>query len=325
MAKAHVTLKIGHRDNRLGVAQARAIATRLESVHNNLDTKLIAIRSAADRSRTLSQLSKAPPNLYSKELEQALQKRVIDVAVLEACDLPNPLAEEFVTAALLERKECRDAYLGRTSIPLDKLPPKSCIGVSDLREHVLLQKHFPQLRPIEITGSIDLRLDALRNKRLKLSGILVQASSLPLLFPGDGMPTQILPLEKFVPAPGQGVLAAEVLSRREDVQEILQPLHHAMTGAAVQAERAIARRLAGEDRIPFGAYATCFEEGMNTILHLSMALSDADGLQVLQLDASGSMDDPEGVAEALETLARTRGAEEILRELRPQVPVRSRR
>ena len=198
---------------------------------------------------------------------------------------------------------------------IDKLPPGSRVGTSSLRRQAILRSIFRQLVFEDLKGNLDTRLEKLKNPRGGLSGIVVAAAGLGRLYPGHGIALQSLSREVLVPPAGQGALALEIRENDAAMRDLLAPIHHPATAACVTAERELQRRLEGGCQVPLGAYAESFPDG---ILTLSACLASLDGLRVLREKQSGLVDDPEGVAQALETALVSRGAREILDAARPK-------
>ena len=229
-------------------------------------------------------------------------------------DLPSELPEGLTIGAVLERADASDVFIGRGSMPIEKLPPGAQVGTSSLRRQAILRSLFPHLEFVEMKGNLDTRLEKLRGPRSPLAGIVVAAAGVRRLYPDNGVPVQILPRDKVVPAAGQGAIAIEIRAADEDMRELVKPVHHETTGACVEAEREFQRRLEGGCQVPMGAYAESSEDGL---LRLTACLASLDGRKVIRESQTGTVDDPKSIAEALETIVNSRGAQEILAGIRP--------
>jgi hydroxymethylbilane synthase len=315
------TVKVGTRGSALALAQTQLILKRLKEIHPKLNFVAVPIKTAGDRITSAAELRRAGKGLFVKEIERALLSRKISMAVHSMKDLPSELPEGLVIGAVPERADASDVFIGRNSTPIEKLPPGAQIGTSSLRRQAILKSLFPQFRYVELKGNLDTRLEKLRAPRSPLAGIVVASAGVRRLYPDNGIPAQPLPRAKVVPAAGQGALALEIREGDEEMLRILRPLHHEATAACVAAEREFQRRLEGGCQVPMGAYAEASEDGL---LRLTACLASLDGRRIIRESQTGSLDDPMSIAQALETTVNSRGAQEILSELRPRAPRSSR-
>jgi hydroxymethylbilane synthase len=309
------TVKVGTRGSPLALAQTHLILKRLQEFHPKLTFVVVPIRTAGDRISSTVELRKAGQGLFVKEIERALLTRKISLAIHSLKDLPSELPEGLLLGAIPERGNPADVFIGRNTTPIEALPPGSRIGTSSLRRVAILKSMFPRLLFVEMKGNLDTRIEKLRNPRSRLAGIVVAAAGVQRLYPGNEIVMQILPPHKVVPAAGQGALAIEIRRNDEAMKSILKPIHHPATAACVEAERELQRRLEGGCQLPLGAYAGTSDDGVMT---LTACLGRVDGSRIIRESQSGMADDPLRVAEALETILNSRGARDILDELRPR-------
>jgi hydroxymethylbilane synthase len=303
------------------LAQTQQVLKRLRELYPKLNFVAVPIKTAGDRITDPAVLRSAGKGLFVKEIERALIRRQISIAVHSAKDLPSEIPEGLSLGAILERADASDVFIGRSAVPLEKLPAGSQIGTSSLRRQAILRSLWPRLRFVELKGNLDTRLEKLRHPRSNLAGIVVAAAGVHRLYPNNGIAAQPLPRELVVPAAGQGALAIEIRTKDEEMRELLAPIHHAPTAACVEAERELLRRMEGGCQVPLGVYAEVSDDG---VLKLTACLARLDGSKVVRESQSGMMDDPGRVAEALETILVSHGAREILDELRPRAPGRPR-
>ena len=308
-------LKVGTRGSPLALAQTRLVVERLKAAHPRLDFDLVPIRTSGDRITSAAALRRGGTGLFVKEIEKALLARKVALAVHSMKDLPTELPEGLILGAVLERADPSDVFIGRTPVPLEKLPAGSAVGTSSLRRQAILKSLYPHLRFVEMKGNLDTRLEKLRRAQSSLAGIVVAAAGLRRLYPQDGIAAQVLPRDVVVPAAGQGALGVEVRAVDGELREILRAVHHEITAACVEAERELLRRLEGGCQVPLGAYAEPSDDGLLT---LHACLAAPDGSRVLRASQTGTLEDPRSVAEALETRLVSMGAREILAALRPR-------
>ena len=315
MGLKRITVKVGTRGSALALAQTQQTIRRLQELQPHARFVVVPIKTTGDRLASTAQLRAAGKGLFVKEIEKALLTRKISIAIHSMKDLPSELPEGLTLGAVPERADASDVFIGRGGAAIDKLPPGARIGTSSLRRQAILRSIFRHLRFEDLKGNLDTRLEKLKNPRGSLAGIVVAAAGLGRLYPGNGIPIQSLSREALVPAAGQGALALEIREKDDAMRELLAPIHHAATAACIRAERELQRRLEGGCQVPLGAYAEVSADGLLT---LSACLASLDGLRVIREKQTGMADDPEGVAEALETALVSQGAREILEAARPK-------
>ena len=312
---SRITLRIGTRGSDLALVQARLVIAALQQAHPGLKAEPVVIRTTGDRIGDAEALRDAGKGVFVKEIERALLARRIDAAVHSLKDMPGELPEGLELGAVLEREEAADAFVGRGAIPIEKLPPGSVIGTASLRRQALVQAAYPHVRLEDLRGNLDTRLVKLRHPKSHLAGIVVAAAGLRRLRGPTGVPHQLLPKDRVVPAAGQGAICVEIRASDARMKDLLAPLHHERTAAEVAAERELLRRLEGGCRVPLGVHAEASDDGL---LRLTAALARPDGSDLVRGEATGMVESPEEVAEALETILRSRGAEEVLGSLQPR-------
>jgi hydroxymethylbilane synthase len=243
--------------------------------------------------------------LFVKELEVAMTERRADIAVHSLKDVPMELPEGFALAAMLEREDPRDAFVSNDYASLDDLPPGSVVGTSSLRRQALIAARYPHLVIRPLRGNLDTRLGKL--DRGDYAAIILAAAGLKRL----GLPQRIrafIAPEQSLPAPGQGAMAIEILSKRDDLVQLLAPLNHLPTAQAVNAERTVSRLFGGSCQIPLAAFGTV--DG--AMLRLRAMVATPDGKRIATADASGAADMPDLLGRDIAQALRAQGADEIL-------------
>lgn len=302
------------RRSMLALAQCRAFVARLCGAVPDLETTELQVVTSGDKITDRSLAEIGGKGLFVKEIERALLRKQVSLAIHSMKDLPGVLPKGLVLGAVPERVDPSDVYIGRTARPIDQLPVGARIATSSLRRRVMLKSLYPGLEFVEIKGNLDTRLAKLRDPKSKLAGIIVAAAGLRRLYPDTVIATQSLPKDLVVPAAGQGVLALEIREDDDAMRKILAPLHDPVTAACVEAERELQRRLEGGCQVPLGVYAEISGDG---VLKLSACLGTVDGRRLLRASRFGPMDQPRPIAEALETALVSAGAREILASIAP--------
>jgi hydroxymethylbilane synthase len=186
--------------------------------------------------------------VFVKEVQRAVLHGHADIAVHSAKDLPSATADGLQLAAFCERRDPRDALVGAA---LDELPSGATVATGSVRRRAQLQSVRPDLQFVELRGNIHTRLS-----KLPEGGALVMAmAALEILQLTDRV-AQALPVDAFVPAPGQGCVAIECRLDDAATARLLAAVDHAATRAAVSAERAFLAELGTGCSLPVAAYAS---------------------------------------------------------------------
>ena len=227
--------------------------------------------------------------MFVKEIEQQLLSGRLDMAVHSLKDMPTMLPEGLALSALLPREDARDVLVNRFGCGLEQLPEGVRIGTSSPRRQAQLLSHRPDVSVVPIRGNVETRLR--KSEGEECDGAVLAAAGLLRLGLADRI-TEYLSPQRFVPPPGQGILAVE--TRADDVRMagIMRPIDHAPTRYAATAERAFLERLGGGCQVPVGAYAQSSAELMN----LTVFLGSPDGRQFFQTKVRGQTHSPHQLA-----------------------------
>ncbi len=246
------TVRIGTRGSALALVQARQIAGRLEARHPGLKAPLAVIRTRGDIFQDVALAKIGGKGVFVKEIEEALLRGEIDLAVHSLKDVPVDLAPGLALGAVPAREDPRDALVGREGCSLEALPPGARIGTGSLRRRCQLRRALPEVEVVPLRGNLETRLRKIATERL--DAVVVAAAGI-LRMGWERRICQYLSPEVMLPAPGQGVLALEVRAGDRATRERIAFLHHEPTARAVEAERAFLRRLGGGCQLPVAAHA----------------------------------------------------------------------
>ena len=288
------TLRIGTRGSRLALQQTQWVVARLRAIDPTLQIETEVIRTVGDRvqDKPLDQLS--VQGVFTKELDHALLDGIVDLVVHSLKDLPTIMTEGISIAAIPEREDARDAFIGKHGVRLAELAKGACVGTSSLRRRAQLLAIRPDLRPAEIRGNIDTRL-----RKLELSdqnsGIILAAAGLRRLDLHNVI-TEYLDFDQWLPAAGQGALAIACRPDDTAVQRVASALDNPEVRASVTAERALLAKVEGGCHVPVGAYARI----VRGTLVLDGLVAAIDGTQVVRRQLKG---DPAGAWQLGEQLA----------------------
>ncbi len=301
------TVTIGTRDSSLALWQAEWVRSQLEKAYPSQHFELMPVKTKGDKILDVPLAKIGDKGLFTKELEQALLGRDIDLAVHSLKDLPTLLPEGLMLAAFCPREEPRDVFLGKNGTKLEDLPPGSVIGTSSLRRKAQLQHLRPDLEFADLRGNLQTRWQKLQGS--DLAGIVLAAAGVKRLGWEERI-TQVIPTQWVLPAVGQGCIAVEIAENRSEMARMLCILNDRETEWAVLAERSLMRRLEGGCQVPIGALAEIRE---NRIVLKGMVAS-LDGKAMLCAEAQGFDPVQVGLEVAENLLAQ--GAQAILQAIR---------
>ncbi|HHZ07308.1 MAG TPA: hydroxymethylbilane synthase [Rhizobiales bacterium] len=246
--------RIGTRGSALALAQAHETRARLMAAHALPEEAfaIVVISTSGDRilDRPLSEAG--GKGLFTREIEEALLDRRIDIAVHSSKDMPTALPDGLELAAFLPREDPRDAFIGGRAARLRDLPDRAVVGSSSLRRQALIRRLRPDLEVVMFRGNVQTRLRKLDEGAV--DGTLLANAGLRRLGLA-GRITELLPLDDFPPAPGQGAICIEARRGDEAAARLLSPIGDAATEAALTCERAFLASLDGSCRTPIAGHA----------------------------------------------------------------------
>ena len=300
-------LIIGSRGSKLALWQANHIADSLRAGHEGLEVEIKVIRTKGDKILDVALSKVGGKGLFTKELEEAILRREVDLAVHSLKDLPTELPAGLAADIITRRTHGADALLCRDGISLADLPPDAVVGTSSLRRKVQLGALRPDLRIKDLRGNVDTRLRKLDDGEYDAI-VLAQAGLARLGL--DGRITELLDPGKVVPAAGQGALALEYRADDQRTLELISFLDHPGTHHEVDAERQFLGRLGGGCQVPIGAHAEVRGDG--SLLLLGM-VSDEDGRNIMRSSIIGMPGGTAGTDLAVRMLAA--GAQAIVDQI----------
>ncbi len=282
LASRSSPLVIGTRGSALAQWQTNYVIAALKSIAPawQIETHIIKTTGDADRVRSLAELGGL--GVFTKEIENALLMREIDLAVHSLKDLPTDTPRGLTIAAIPERADPRDCIVSRHRVGLMDLPRGVRIGTSSARRAAQLLALRPDAQIVPLRGNVDTRLRKAQSE--EYDAVVLAAAGITRLGRASEI-TEYLPLDTFLPDPGQGALAIEIRADAAELGALIAQLDHAATRAAVTAERAFLRGLGGGCRMPIGAYA----ELRGAELHLRGMIASDDGTHIARGEVSGDV------------------------------------
>lgn len=305
-------LRLGTRGSQLALYQANTVA-RLIAEAGGPPCELVIIKTSGDRlqERPLSEVG--GKRLFVKEIEDALLRNEVDLAVHSSKDMPALLPDGLEIAGVLAREDPRDAVVlpvsnaaGTHSLEelAARLGETPSIGTASVRRVALLTRLFPHARFAPMRGNLDTRLRKLDEG--EHDALVLAAAGLRRL----GFTSRIsftLPLSACIPAPGQGIIAIEIRTGDERVRAAVAAISDQVAAQALEVERGVVDALGGGCQTPIGALATPVRDDQFELVAAVIAL---DGSRLLKTVVHGARSDARGlgVRAAQDLLAQGAGA-----------------
>lgn len=261
---------LGSRGSDLALWQARHVQQQLLEIGVTSDIKII--KTSGDQIQNIGFDKMEGKGFFTKEIEEALLRSEIDIAVHSHKDLETTNPEGLIIAAVSQRADARDLLIMRkdrfTSSELKSGPENPNLGTSSARRKALIQHHFPNAKLSDLRGNVPTRVQKLRDG-LYDAILLAKAGIDRLEIDLSEFHLQALDPSQFVPAPAQGVLGIQARANDLTVLEILQKLNHQETQLIINAERSVLKQIGGGCQVPLGAYCS-HTNGLYT-LHVAYA------------------------------------------------------
>ena len=302
-------LIIGTRGSLLALWQAEYIQKRLNQ-ELGLKSRLKIIKTKGDKILDTPLSKIGGKGLFTKELEEKLLDREIDLAVHSLKDVPVEFIDGLGLACITEREDPRDCFLSMKYQSLDDLPKGSKVGTTSLRRTMQIKRFRPDLDTQSLRGNVQKRLERLKNG--DFDAIILARAGINRLQINEVNCIKTFSTQEMIPAMGQGALGIEIrLSDEQEDREIyqlLQTFNHQPTAICTLAERAFIRTLDGGCQVPIGVYARI--DGVK--IFISAILGLPDGSEILKDEIQGDINNAEALAIDLANRFLDRNASEIL-------------
>jgi hydroxymethylbilane synthase len=292
MAQSATPLRIGTRGSPLALVQARTVRDRLAvALGRSADSiEINVIRTTGDTIVDRPLAEEGGKGLFTKEIEEALIRGDLDLAVHSAKDMPTFLPRGLMLAACLEREDPRDVLISRKAKTIQELPRGAKVGTASLRRQAIMKRARPDLEVAPLRGNVETRLRKLDSG--EADAIILALAGLKRLGLEDRA-TRIMSADEFLPAAGQGAIAIETREGDAPTRALLAKIDHADTSAAVAAERAFLAVLDGSCKTPIGAHATIDAE----TIRFRGLIARPDGAAAHDISAAGRRADAIKIAE----------------------------
>ena len=279
-------LRIGTRGSKLAMWQAHFTQEKLSAI--GIESELIIIKTTGDQIQHLSFDKMEGKGFFTKEIEDALLRGEIDLAVHSMKDLPTNPPEGLVISAVSYREDPSDILLINKNIT-DKskvlqLPEKARVGTSSSRRKGQLLDIRPDLQLVDIRGNVPTRIQKLEQG--DFDAIILASAGLARL-DIDTTSFHVIHFDptEIVPAPAQGVLAWQTMANDIQTRKILLGIHQSEVSDVTNVERKVLNLMNGGCQMPLGVY--CYKDKFGNY-HVHAAYSTSFDLPITRVSISSA-------------------------------------
>jgi hydroxymethylbilane synthase len=304
-------IRVGTRGSQLALYQADQVKSILNRIFPEFSVSIVKIQTKGDKILDTALSKIGDKGLFTKEIENALLEKKIDIAVHSLKDLSTTIPPGLKIGAFLKRGEFRDALVHKDHKKINELTCYDIIATSSLRRKAGLAVNIPTVKTIDIRGNVNTRIKKMENGFC--DGMIMAAAGLIRIGLEKYISEYIDP-GFIVPAVGQGAIAVECRDDQE-LLPILQVLDHESTRIAVTAERTFLQAVEGGCQVPVGALCQINENKLS----IRGFIASLDGTKSIFETLVGNIDDPENLGKQLAAKIINCGGNEILADIRKSV------
>ena len=309
MAGAGGKLILGCRNSRLAIAQASEVAEVLSARFYDLEIERVLIKTSGDSQPNVA-VSQIGVGVFVKEIETALLRGEIDVAVHSMKDLPSEMPEGLTIAGVPYREDPRDVVVSRHSGGLADLRKGSIVATGSARRRALINAERDDLILKPIRGNVTTRIQMLDDEDSIIDALVLAAAGLKRINMADRV-SEYLSCMSFVAAPGQGALALQTRCDDHRSIELCAAIEHQATRLSVDAERAFITEIGGGCSAPMGAHARVDDD----VITLAVMVSDPSGVNLIRRQGTTKASEGIELGKRLATSLIDEGAMELLPRL----------
>jgi hydroxymethylbilane synthase len=302
-------INIGTRSSKLALWQAHQVKEALINIYPQIVVNIIPIKTKGDAVLDVALSKIGDKGLFTREIENALLKGQIDIAVHSLKDLPTILPAGLTLGGVLPRGEVRDVLVSRGRRKLKDMNPGDRIGTSSLRRQAQILHYNPELKVVDIRGNVNTRLRKMHEGHCDA---LVMAGAGFIRLGLESEITEYLDADIMLPAVSQGAVAMEIRDHDAKVAQIVSKITDETTLLTTSAERTFLHTIEGGCQIPVG----CFSEIKDHRISLTGMVASVDGCTVLKETMEGELEIAGIVAAELARKILAMGGKEILSSLR---------
>ncbi|KAF9322184.1 porphobilinogen deaminase [Podila horticola] len=328
------TIPIGTRKSALAVAQAVQAQEALERLNPDKEFPLLKMSTTGDNNQSQPLSSIGTTAVFTRELENSLEKKECDLLVHSLKDVPTQIKPGFVLGAMMKRVEPNDVMVMRRGEfkALKDFGPGDVVGTSSVRRASQIRRLCPGVQVMDVRGNINTRLAKLDSADSPYTCLLLAAAGL-LRLNFDDRITATLPPSIMLHAVGQGSIGIECRSDDAETLALIKPLDHLPTRLRCEAERSLMRILEGGCSVPIGVWTEFVESTVSSeaglsegsessqtenvgTLKLKALVASLDGDEIVegeaQADVNGSIEAAVELGKVVAAQMLAKGADKIL-------------
>jgi hydroxymethylbilane synthase len=272
------TIKIGTRGSLLAIAQAKSVADLLAAKHSEFKFELAEITTKGDTDTKSALQNMGGVGVFTKKIETKLLDRAIDIAVHSAKDLPSSMTDGLAIGAVPIRGSIEDVWISKHGKNLKQIESNSVVGTGSPRRQAMLVRLRPDLKVKDIRGNVQTRIAKLDDD--DYDALIMARAGLERTGLKDRV-TEVLSVDDFLPAPGQGALVAQIRSDDGEMAGLVNSIDDANSHRCLDIERLLLYKLNAGCSAAVGGLAVI----ENGDLTLKAAVLDKAGRK--NLSASG--------------------------------------
>lgn len=297
---------IGSRGSELALVQSNLVIEELKKYYTDISFKIKVIKTKGDKilDKTLDKIG--GKGLFVKEIENALLKGEIDIAVHSMKDVPSEFPDGLEISAITKRKDARDILVSKDGKSFRELRKGAKLGTSSLRRGAQLRGLRKDIEIVPVRGNVQTRINKIQE--LDLDGVILAAAGLIRLGLGKEI-SQFFDFNDIVPAIGQGALGIEIRKDDAFIKEMVSKLNDDLTEIAIKAERIFMKILNGGCHVPVGAFAYVEKEKLKMI----GLVSSIDGQNVIKVYDEDRTENYAVLGRRVAEKALARGGRDILK------------
>ena len=251
-------IRIGTRKSKLALWQSEWVKAQIEKKFPDVEVELVKITTKGDKILDVPLAKIGDKGLFTKEIEEAMLRGEVDIAVHSLKDVPSKLPKGLKLIAFSDREDPRDALLSCGRYTLETLPEGAVVGTSSLRRKAQLRILRPDLQIKDLRGNVDTRIRKL--KEGQYDAIILAAAGVKRLGWEEEI-DEILSPERMIPSVCQGILGIEGREGDSEVERIVrEAVNSYESEVAATVERAFLRTVEGGCQVPLGCYAVVNED-----------------------------------------------------------------
>lgn len=270
-------IRIGSRKSKLALMQADVVKNSILSISDEFEIEIVKIETSGDKFKSIPLYDIGGKGLFIKELEEALLLDKIDIAVHSLKDIPGIIDDtKFEIAGYIKRNLMYDVFISNSQDDIYSIKSGSVVGTCSMRRKGFLKKLRPDLDVVTIRGNVDTRIAKM--ERGEVDALVLSASALSML-EIKNYKIYTFNVIEMVPAVGQGTIAVEILSKRNDLLNIISKITDEKTKICALAERTFLKAFEADCRTPIGCMVkiineTLEEDQYSFELHAAYAFED---------------------------------------------------